>query len=340
MIQDVDVKAMKKNAFRVSKERGMTASRVRVPGGLVSAKSMARIVEIAEEYGRGEIFLTNRQGVEIPGIHMEDMPKVNELLRSIIEETRINQEDSENGYMASGTRNVTACPGKRLCPFGCYDTTAFAQRMDHEIFPNDRHVKVAFTGCSNDCAHVALNDFGIIGQAKMDYVYDRCIGCGQCVDACKKHATGVLSLTEDKKVAKDTCCCLGCGECAVVCPAGAWVRQPKKFFRITIGGRTGKHTPRLGKTFINFATEEVVLGVLGNWQKFSAWVLDYKPVYMHGGHLIDMAGYEKFKEMILDGVELNPEAKVAQRIMWAESEMRGQINVIPIGEHPVAGPQQ
>ena len=115
---------------------------------------------------------------------------------------------------------------------------------------------------------------------------------------------------------------------------------PKKFFRITIGGRTGKHTPRLGKTFINFATEEVVLGVLGNWQKFSAWVLDYKPVYMHGGHLIDMAGYEKFKEMILDGVELNPEAKVAQRIMWAESEMRGQINVIPIGEHPVAGPQQ
>ena len=48
MIQDVDVRAMKKNAFRVSKERGMTASRVRVPGGLVSAKSMARIVEIAE----------------------------------------------------------------------------------------------------------------------------------------------------------------------------------------------------------------------------------------------------------------------------------------------------
>ena len=134
MIQDVDVKAMKKNAFRVSKERGMTASRVRVPGGLVSAKSMARIVEIAEEYGRGEIFLTNRQGVEIPGIHMEDMPKVNEKLQAIIEDTKINQEDTSQGYLASGTRNVVACPGKRLCPFGCYDTTAFAQRMDHEIF--------------------------------------------------------------------------------------------------------------------------------------------------------------------------------------------------------------
>ena len=45
MIQDVNVKALKKNAFRYSKVRGETASRVRVPGGLVSAKSMTRIVD-------------------------------------------------------------------------------------------------------------------------------------------------------------------------------------------------------------------------------------------------------------------------------------------------------
>jgi len=77
MTMDVNVKQLKKNAFRQSKVRGETASRVRVPGGLVSAKSMARIVEIAEEFGQGEIFLTNRQGVEIPGIRLEDMPEVN-----------------------------------------------------------------------------------------------------------------------------------------------------------------------------------------------------------------------------------------------------------------------
>ena len=35
--------------------------------------------------------------------------------------------------------------------------------------------------------------------------------------------------------------------------------------------------------------------------------MDYKPEYLHGGHLIDRAGYKKFKEIILDGVELNPE---------------------------------
>mgnify|MGYP000341171986 FL=1 len=150
MTMDVNVKQLKKNAFRQSKVRGETASRVRVPGGLVSAKSMARIVEIAEEFGQGEIFLTNRQGVEIPGIRLEDVPEVNKRLKAIIEDTHINQEDTDHGYLASGTRNLVACPGKRLCPFGCYDTTAFARRMDKAIFPNNRHVKVAFTGCSND----------------------------------------------------------------------------------------------------------------------------------------------------------------------------------------------
>ena len=184
MTMDVNVKRLKRNAFRQSKVRGETASRVRVPGGLVSARSMARIVGIAEEFGNGEIFLTNRQGVEIPGIRLEDMPQVNARLKAIIEDTRINQEDTDHGYLASGTRNVVACPGKRLCPFGCYDTTAFARRMDQAIFPNNRHVKVAFTGCSNDCAHVALNDFGIIGMTEPQYDPTRCIGCGRCNYAC------------------------------------------------------------------------------------------------------------------------------------------------------------
>ena len=267
MIQDIDVKAMKKNAFRVSKERGMTASRVRVPGGLVSAKSMARIVEIAEEYGRGEIFLTNRQGVEIPGIHMEDMPKVNEKLQAIIEDTKINQEDTSQGYLASGTRNVVACPGKRLCPFGCYDTTAFAQRMDHEIFPNNRHVKVAFTGCSNDCAHVALNDFGIIGMTEPQYDPNRCIGCGQCVDWCQRRSVSALRL-EKGKVVRDEDRCIGCGVCVVYCPTRAWTRSHEHYFRVKIMGRTGKQNPRLAQDWLRWVDEDSIVKIVKNTYAF------------------------------------------------------------------------
>ena len=134
---DINLKKLKKNAFRYSKVRGETASRVRIPGGVIDAKAMVRVTEIAEKYGNGTIFITNRQGVEIPGIRLEDMDAVNKELQLIIDASGVNQEVFEGGYPAAGTRNVVACPGKRLCPFGCYDTTEFARKMDKLIFPNN-----------------------------------------------------------------------------------------------------------------------------------------------------------------------------------------------------------
>jgi predicted aldo/keto reductase-like oxidoreductase len=45
-------------------------------------------------------------------------------------------------------------------------------------------------------------------------VYDRCIGCGLCVDECDQ---GAISLVNDKAVVDDSKCIL-CGYCAAVCP--------------------------------------------------------------------------------------------------------------------------
>ena len=126
----------------------------------------------------------------------------------------------------------------------------------------------------------------------------------------------MLYLNEDiGKIDKDPCCCVGCGECVRACPTSAWTRSEKPFYR-------------------------VILGVLKNWQKFSAWVMDYKPEYLHGGHLIDRAGYKKFKEIILDGVELNPECLVAEDMFWHETEYRSNFNVKPVALHHKAGPQE
>ena len=49
---------------------------------MINAKSMAKIAEVAETYGNGTIFVTNRQGVELPGIALEDMPAVNKAIQS------------------------------------------------------------------------------------------------------------------------------------------------------------------------------------------------------------------------------------------------------------------
>ena len=119
---DINTKKLKKNAFRVTKHRGITASRIRVPGGHLNAKYLGLIQEIAETYGNGTVHLTTRQGFEVPGIDMKNMDKVNELLQPIIEGLEINQEIPGKGYTSAGTRNVSACIGNNVCPFANYNT--------------------------------------------------------------------------------------------------------------------------------------------------------------------------------------------------------------------------
>ena len=87
---DINVGKLKKNAFRYSKVRGETASRIRIPGGVIDAKSMGKVVEIAEKYGTGVINITNRQGIEIPGIKLTDVDKVNAEVQEIIDSLSIN----------------------------------------------------------------------------------------------------------------------------------------------------------------------------------------------------------------------------------------------------------
>ena len=81
---DINTKKLKKNAFRVTKERGIGASRIRVPGGYLNAEVLSTIQEIAQEYGNGFIHLTTRQGIEIEGIRFEDMDAINEKLQPFL----------------------------------------------------------------------------------------------------------------------------------------------------------------------------------------------------------------------------------------------------------------
>ena len=111
MSLDINTKALKKNAFRVSKVRGIGASRIRVPGGYLDARVLSMIQEIAEQYGNGFVHLTTRQGFEIEGIRFEDMAAINEKLQPIIDIIGTNQKDPKTGYPASGTRNIVACIG-------------------------------------------------------------------------------------------------------------------------------------------------------------------------------------------------------------------------------------
>ena len=135
MSLDINTKKLKKNAFRVTKVRGIGASRIRVPGGYLNAKALGMIQDIAEQYGNGYVHVTSRQGFEIEGIRLEDMEEINQKLQPIIELLGINQEEPGKGYPASGTRNISACIGNNVCPFANYNTAELARRLEERLSP-------------------------------------------------------------------------------------------------------------------------------------------------------------------------------------------------------------
>jgi len=314
---DINVKKLKKNAFRISKVRGLTASRIRVPGGCLPVEYFDTIKKIAELYGDGTVHITTRQGFEIPGINMEDMGKVNELLQPLIEGLSINQHEKGAGYPSSGTRNVTACIGNKVCPYANYDTTVFAKKIENAIYPHDLHFKVALTGCPNDCIKARMHDFGIMGMTEPQYEPSRCVSCGACEKACRLKSTHALTI-ENYKIKRDPVKCIGCGECVINCPMRAFTRSPEKYYRLALMGRTGKKNPRLAEDFIIWVDEASIIKIITNTYRFVEKYINLKAPggKEHVGYIIDRIGLMEYKNWALDGVVLPPKAIINNNMYW------------------------
>lgn len=314
---DINTKKLKKNAFRVSKVRGITASRIRVPGGYLKAELLGLIQEIAEKYGNGIVHVTTRQGFEIEGIKYEDMENVNKMLQPIIEKLEINQENPNTGYPASGTRNVSACIGNNVCPFANYNTAEFAKAIDKAVFPNDLHFKIALTGCSNDCAKARMHDFGIIGMTEPQYNPDRCINCQACVKGCKSLSVNALSV-ENYKIVRNTEKCIGCGVCITKCPTRAFTRSKEKYYKLTIMGRTGKKNPRLGQDFLIWTDRQTILKVILNTYDFVKEYIskDAPAGKEHIGYIIDRVGFEEYKKWAFKDIEFSPKTIKKDCVYW------------------------
>jgi len=314
---DIVTKKLRKNAFRITKTRGITASRIRIPGGHLDADLLPVLQKIAQEYGNGTLHLTVRQGIEIPGIQFEDMPQVNELLQPLIDRMEINQEEPGKGYSSAGTRNISACIGNRVCPYACYDTTAFAQRIEKAIFPHDLHFKVALTGCPNDCAKVRMHDFGIIGMTLPQYDIDRCVDCGACVRYCTTKSVTALQ-TVNFKVERNHTKCIGCGECIINCPTRAWTRSKELYYRLVIFGRTGKKNPRMAVDFIKWVDEESIIKIIKNTYDYVTDHIDTSAPggKEHIGYIVDRTGPEVFLKYALKDVQLPKFAEVSSPLYW------------------------
>ncbi|MDR3600509.1 MAG: sulfite reductase subunit C [Desulfosporosinus sp.] len=316
---NINTKKVMKNGWRIAKDRNITCLRIRVPGGYLPVKLLPLIQEIAQRFGNGTVHLTTRQSFEIPAIPFENMTEINSMLSPLIEELEVKIgvkiDDLSKGYPSAGTRNVVACIGNKVCSNAVFNTTALAKDIEKIIYPNNPHVKIAVTGCPNDCVKVHMHDIGIIGQVEPIYEASRCIGCQACVKNCHKVSTGALSFVNNK-VKRDASRCIGCGECVLKCPTAAWTRGGQ-YYRIVIMGRTGKKNPRLAAGFLEWAEREVVLKICANLYNYIDQYIDRSLPKEHVGYIVDRTGFNLFKAEVLRDVNISPKTKLASYLDFA-----------------------
>ena len=101
------------------------------------------------------------------------------------------------------------------------------------------------------------------GNTFSDVDPNRCVSCGACVRKCEKKSVGALTMQNYRPI-RDAQKCIGCGKCVINCPNRAWTRSEKKYYRLTLLGRTGKKNPRLGEDFIKWADEDSIIRIILN----------------------------------------------------------------------------
>ncbi|MBF0121178.1 MAG: sulfite reductase subunit C [Desulfobacterales bacterium] len=316
---DINNKKLIKNGYRITNKRQITALRIRVPGGSLDVKYFDIIKDIAQKYGNGKVHITTRQGFEIPGIPMAKISEINEIIHPILigmeSEIGVSIHNPKTGYPAAGTRNISACIGNNVCPFANYNTTELSKKIEKLIYPHDFHVKIALTGCPNDCIKAHMQDIGVIGMVLPMYDSNRCIGCQACVKNCQKVATGALTIV-NYKVKRDHLRCIGCGECILKCPVLAWTRG-EKYYRMVVMGRTGKKNPRIAQTFMEWVDETAILKVIENLYHYIDQFIDRSLPKEHVGYIVDRTGIQVFKDYVLKDVYIGSLSKIANYMSFS-----------------------
>ncbi|MDR2499452.1 MAG: hypothetical protein LBD37_00045 [Treponema sp.] len=148
--------ALKSKGFFQQVQEAMFSLRLCSSGGTLSAAYVRSAVAIAETYGAGQIHLTTRQQIEIPFIPAEKVASVQRVLE---------EADIKTFIGGPRARTVAACLGSAVCKFGKIETSGLAREIHQKYFGRElpAKLKIAVTGCKNNCARIEANDIGIRG---------------------------------------------------------------------------------------------------------------------------------------------------------------------------------
>ncbi|MBW8035416.1 MAG: sulfite reductase, beta subunit (hemoprotein) [Planctomycetes bacterium] len=167
---DGDTTPIAFRAYRVpmgiyeQREEGKYMVRIRIGAGLVKPYQLQRISQLSKKYGNGILHVTTRQDIQIHEVAIENTADV---LESLLEVGL-----SARGGGGNTVRNVSACPRAGVCPNEKFDVSPHAVAVAEYLlqarssFRLPRKFKIAFSGCSNDCALASVTDLGFFAHIK------------------------------------------------------------------------------------------------------------------------------------------------------------------------------
>ncbi len=144
-----------KHGIYGQRQPGVQMVRVKIPGGLATARQFKQFGRIADEFGGGKGHITTRQNVQY---HFVPLSRTADLMHMLHDVGLTNREACYNTV-----RNVTTCIWSGIARDEVFDVRPYAQKLAYAMLRKDltqnlpRKFKIAFDGCSHkDC--IAGND--------------------------------------------------------------------------------------------------------------------------------------------------------------------------------------
>jgi ferredoxin-nitrite reductase len=168
--------------FYVAPAQDSFMLRMRVPGGILTARQMHGLAEMASEWGSGRADLTTRANLQIREFQPKDIVRVLNKVQSL--------GMSSRGSGADNIRNITASPITGLDPTELYDVAPLADALHNYILNSrdmyglPRKFNVAFDNGGAISVVADTNDIGFVatrvgeGRSIPAGVYFRVLLCG------------------------------------------------------------------------------------------------------------------------------------------------------------------
>jgi dissimilatory sulfite reductase (desulfoviridin) alpha/beta subunit len=306
---------LKAGGFIPQRQRGKITVRCKAPGGRMTSERLAKIAEVAQEYGQGLVHLSVRMSPEILYVELSDLDDV------VRELEEVGQEIASCGKRF---RVSTACGGCEYNPNGWTDTQRLAVQATDRFFGQEtpHKFKTTFSGCVIDCPRARETDLGFQGMVSPRLEDEKCTNCGICVRVCRDEA---LTMDAKELPVRDADRCTSCGDCIKSCPLDAMV-PGRTGHAVYVGGKHGKH-PHVAYPVAQLVPDDTVMDVI---EATMDWYRQHGNTGERIGNTFDRVGIDGFRRALRDVVgDGLLTAEDLQKHGWRSVFYRGLADTFP-----------